>query len=248
MSDFRSMGLLDIESKSTNLTPLLDNFSKKSCLLQLNEHSNSLHNQNQHLETTETSKNLMRNASSQIKTCNLEDLLSSTSLMYVSGDCQGLDSTKLPLEFCTEPCCNSRVKYATVHRVNDSKNNNGFHASVPLPGLSHGKSNWDLGSDGASTPGSTSLGDVLGCSGLVRPSSRWHGPHVPDLGFGSSNAVFFETSLTYGGHAESYLDPWGTTNAFYETDNTFEDFMENGTESIGQSFNKTPGNQSYKIL
>ena len=39
-------------------------------------------------------------ASAQIETYNLEDLISSTSLMYVSGDSQGLDSTKLQLVFC----------------------------------------------------------------------------------------------------------------------------------------------------
>ena len=42
-----------------------------------------------------------RSSSSKIKTCNLEELMSNCSLMYVSGDSQGLDPTKLQLEFCT---------------------------------------------------------------------------------------------------------------------------------------------------
>ena len=112
---------------------------------------------------------LSRNASSPVKTCNLEDLLSSTSLMYVSGDSQGLDSSKLQLEFCKvinfiffspsklvyilkEPCCNSRVKYATVHRGRDKdsdvwsiNNSNKFNSIAPLPGTNNARSSWDLG-------------------------------------------------------------------------------------------------------
>lgn len=96
------------------------------------------------------------------------------------------------------------------------------------------------GSDGASTPGSSSWGEALGGSGLARSSSQWPGPQVPDLGFGSSNAVFFDTSLTRGGAGlpVSFVDTWGATDAFYETDKSFGNFRENGTESIGDRWNK----------
>lgn len=245
MSDFKSMGLLDFQSKGTQITPLLNNFSMKGDLQQ--QTMRLSYHQDQNLESTEASNHSMRNASSPAKTCNLEDLLSSTSLMYVSGDSQGLDSSKLQLEFCKEPCCNSRVKYATVHRGRDKdsdvwsiNNSNKFNSIAPLPGTNNARSSWDLGSDGASTPGSSSWGEALGGSGLARSSSQWPGPQVPDLGFGSSNAVFFDTSLTRGGAGlpVSFVDTWGATDAFYETDKSFGNFRENGTESIGDRWNK----------
>jgi len=244
MSDFKSMGLLDFQSKSNNLTPLFNNLSMKR-ELQLPTVPSNYH-KDQNLATTEASNHLIRNASSPVKTCNLEDLLSSTSLMYVSGDSQGLDSSKLQLEFCKEPCCNSRVKYATVHRDKDSglwSNNsiNKFNSIASLPGTNNARSSWDLGSDGASTPGSSSWGEALGGSGLARSSgSQWPGPQVPDLGFGSSNAVFFDTALTRGGGGlpVSFVDTWGAADAFYETDKSFGNFRENGTEAIGDKWPK----------
>lgn len=242
MSDFKSMGLLDFQSKSTHITPLFNNLSMKRELQQQTVPSN--YHKDQNLVTTEASNHLIRNASSPVKTCNLEDLLSSTSLMYVSGDSQGLDSSKLQLEFCKELCCNSRVKYATVHREKDSggwSNNSGnkLNSIACLPGTNNARSSWDLGSDGASTPGSSSWGEALGGSGLARSSSGWPGPQVPDLGFGSSNAVFFDTSLTRGGLPVSFVDTWGAgADAFYETDKSFGNFRENGTESIGDKWPK----------
>ena len=113
MSVQNSMGLLDFLSERPPFTPLINGISVKRDLQQSNKRSS--HAQN--FETTNSSNKVQRyslyplkffllifkkfsSASAQIETYNLEDLISSTSLMYVSGDSQGLDSTKLQLVFC----------------------------------------------------------------------------------------------------------------------------------------------------
>ena len=58
MSDFKSMGLLDFQSKSTHISPLFNNLSMKRELQQPTELSN--YHKDQNLATTETSNPLIR--------------------------------------------------------------------------------------------------------------------------------------------------------------------------------------------
>jgi len=218
MSVQNSMGLLDFLSERPPFTPLINGISVKRDLQQSNKRSS--HAQN--FETTNPSNKVQSSASAQIETYNLEDLISSTSLMYVSGDSQGLDSTKLQLVFCKESCCDFREKYARVQRDENSdycnkSNKDKVNSLATFPQISNKIPSWDLGSDGAGSP--NALGGTR-----VRPSSQWPGPP----GFEPSNAVFFDKSLT---------------DAFYETDEaygTFGSFKDNGTESVsfGDIWNK----------
>jgi len=215
MEDFSKIGLLDFQSRGGHFAPLFSSFSQNNGYLPLKEQSCVQYNQNADLDTAHESK--PRNTSSKVKTCNLDELLSSCSLMYVSGDSQGLDSSKLQLELCTRDCCNSRVKYARVHRdklEQDiwSNNNriNSFNSVAPLPGPA--RSSWDLGSDGASTPGSNSWGDMFGVGPvgpvgqMTRTASQW--PSSADLG-----RVWMDNT--------PHMDTWAACDALLETDKAF---------------------------
>lgn len=98
------------------------------------------------------------------------------------------------------------------------------------------------GSDGASTPGSASWGDVFG--GVARPSSQWPpqagaGAGAGDLGWpASSNAVLFDAPRV--GHAEPFLDTWAACDALLETDNTaFEEGADLISDQWSQISNKS---------
>jgi len=209
MSVQNSIGLLDFQSKRPPFTPLINGSSVKRDLQQPIKRSS--HGQN--FEATKSTNQDQSSACAQIETCNLEDLISSTSLMYVSGDSQGLDSTKLQLVFCKESCCDFREKYARVQRDKNSdycNKSNKVNSIAPISRINNTIPSWDLGSDGAGSP------IALGGTGWQRSSPQWPGPP----GFEPSNAVFFDKSLT---------------DAFYETDEsygTYGSFKQNGTESV----------------
>jgi len=237
MDDFNKIGLLDFQSRGGQFTPLFNNFSQNSGFLPFKEQPLLRYNQNPELETVEDAKHIQRSSSSKIKTCNLEELMSNCSLMYVSGDSHGLDPTKLQLEFCTNDCCSSRVKYARVHRDKESdiwsnNNNNRFNAIAPLPGASAARSSWDLGSDGASTPGSNSWGDMFGAVGPVtsgRSATQW--PQAGDFGFGSNN-VFLDGRQGGDTWETGVQDTWAACDALLlETDN-IKAFGENQWEDV----------------
>lgn len=223
MEDYSKIGLLDFQSRSDHFTPLFNNFSQNNGFLPFKEQSKALYNQNADFETVNGSKHLQRNCSSNVKTSNLEDLMSGCSLMYVSGDSHGMDSSKLQLEICSDDCCNSRVKYARVRVQRDkesdiwsSAHNNRINNTIAPPGHNGARSSWDLGSDGASTPGSNSWGDMFGAVGPVtRSNSQW--TSSGDLGYGSNN-VFLDPP-----RGDTYLDTWAACDALLETEKAFGD-------------------------
>ena len=86
------------------------------------------------------------------------------------------------------------------------------------------------GSDGASTPGSNSWGDMLGAVGPVtsaRSATQW--PQHGDFGFGS-NQVFLD------GRGDGVLDTWAACDALLETDNNkaFGEHLEDGADYSDQ--------------
>jgi len=214
MEDFNKIGLLDFQSKNglSGIIPsAFNSFSQNTGFLPFKEPAMPRVNQNTALDGLEDSKNLQRSDSApQVKTYNnLDELMSGVSLMYVSGDSQGLDNSKLQLEICTNDCCTSRVKYARVHREKDNDVWSKTAIGPLVGGGARARSSWDLGSDadGSSTPGSASWGDVFGVIG--RSATQW--PPAGDFGFGK-NQVFLDAGR--GDH----FDAWAACDAFLETD------------------------------
>merc|ERR1719150_3674832 len=79
-----------------------NSFSQNPGFLPFKEPALPRVNQNTTIDGLEDSKNLQGSVSApQVTTCNLDELMSGVSLMYVSGDSQGLDNSKLQLEICT---------------------------------------------------------------------------------------------------------------------------------------------------
>jgi len=109
---------------------------------------------------------------------NLDELMTDLALVYVSGHTDSVEGDTL--QFCTSSCCNSRVKYARVCREEKEtspwdreiiSSTWDIQRQVPTRDMLSG---WDLGSDGASTPGSGtgyncwSTQDSLGVVGAGR--------------------------------------------------------------------------------
>merc|ERR1711953_1231964 len=213
MEDFNKIGLLDFQSKngiSGMIPSAFNSFSQNSGFLPFKEPALPRVNQNTTIDGLEDSKNLQGSVSApQVTTCNLDELMSGVSLMYVSGDSQGLDNSKLQLEICTNDCCSSRVKYARVHREKDNDVWSKTAIGPLVGGGARARSSWDLGSDadGSSTPGSASWGDMFGVIG--RSATQW--PAAGDFGFGK-NQVFLDAGR--GDH----FDAWAACDAFLETD------------------------------
>jgi len=123
---------------------------------------------------------------------NLDELMTDLSMVYVSGDTDRLEGDKL--QFCTSTCCSSRVKYARIFREKEIHPNPWDREITPstwdiarqLPNRDM-MSGWDLGSDGASTPGSgyncwsTNTQDSLGVVGTGRMGHLWSGTEFGTL-------------------------------------------------------------------
>lgn len=108
------------------------------------------------------------------------------------------------------PCCWNCLKQESIffgtHGTFFSSNNQSNHLKVLL----------SSGSDGASTPGSNSWGDMFGAVGPVtRSNSQW--TSSGDLGYGSNN-VFLDPP-----RGDTYFDTWAACDALLETEKAFGD-------------------------
>merc|ERR1711953_355735 len=121
MEDFNKIGLLDFQSKNglSGIIPsAFNSFSQNPGFLPFKEPALPRVNQNTALDGLEDSKNLQRSVSApQVKTCNLDELMSGVSLMYVSGDSQGLDNSKLQLEICTVSISQHRNGFPNIYHI-----------------------------------------------------------------------------------------------------------------------------------
>jgi len=146
------------------------------------------------------------------------------ALVYVSGDQEGLEGDKL--QFCTSTCCSSRVKYARVCKEKETSpwDRETTTSTWDIPRQAPGRdmlSSWDLGSDGASTPGSgyncwsTNTQDTLGVVGTGRVGQLWAGTE-----FGSIQP------------SQEYQDHTLLENHFFEDPEKFDSWA--GCEVVGQ--------------
>jgi len=181
---------------------------------------------------------------------NLEELMTDLSLVYVSGDTERLEGDKL--QFCTSTCCSSRVKYARVCREETSPTNpwdreltssSTWDMSRQMPSRDM-LSGWDLGSDGASTPGSgyncwsTNTQDSLGVVGGGRMGQLWAGtefgaiqPSIDCQDHGLLDDHFYEDPEKF--------DSWGGFEMVGQVEEQGE-VMENQWNRIKRKTNKKP--------
>lgn len=229
MDEFKpAIGLLDFQSRGGPIDSIFS--SQKGGLKSLKEQQTVHSNQILGFESINESKHAQGRSSSKVKTCNLDELMSGCSLMYVSGDSQGLDSTKLQLEICTNSCCNSRVKYARVHRDKQAEqdsiwSSNRFTSLAPL-NTAAARSSWDLGSDGASTPGSNSWGDAVGDNTGHCGHSKLNMWAIGGAASGGWPQQYGDFGLSSGSSNQVFLDQgdstWSAVDAFFtETDKAF---------------------------
>jgi len=196
MEDFTKIGLLDFQSRGGQ-NSLFHPQHNSIRMLPNTEFSSFQVSQN--AKPSEERASLTSGSSSQqiatSKTWNLDELMSDLSLVYVSGEREGLAGEKL--QFCTNKCCSSRVKYASVCKKEEpklwEKENNIWDVDstsstwdIPrqVSMSSRDMFSWDLGSDGASTPGSgyscwANTQDSLGV--VVRPGQQWSGAEYSNI-------------------------------------------------------------------
>eukprot|EP00092_Neocalanus_flemingeri_P026425 GFUD01028643.1.p1 GENE.GFUD01028643.1~~GFUD01028643.1.p1 ORF type:complete len:251 (-),score=95.05 GFUD01028643.1:113-865(-) len=198
MDDFTKIGLLDFQSRGGQNTSLHSH----------NQNKGMFHNTDfSTFPTGQTTKFNQREKAQQVATSspwNLEELMSDLALVYVSGDREGQDGDKL--QFCTSKCCNSRVKYARVCREKETtsweRETTSSTWDIPRQTPSRDMlSSWDLGSDGASTPGSgyncwaPNTQDSLGVGGLVG-----------GLGHQWAGVEYTSTQHSLGGTQQTFLE------------------------------------------
>jgi len=185
---------------------------------------------------------------------NLEELMTDLSLVYVSGDTERLEGDKL--QFCTSTCCSSRVKYARVCKEETSPTNpwdreitssSTWDMSRQMPSRDM-LSGWDLGSDGASTPGSgyncwsTNTQDSLGVVGGGRMGQLWAGiefgaikPSIDCQDHGLLDDHFYEDPEKF--------DSWGGFEVVGQVMGQVEEqgeVLENQWNRIKRKTNKKP--------
>jgi len=160
MEDFTKIGLLDFQFRGGQ-NNLFHSSSQNTGLLPATDFSTFQVGQSSNFRQKEIVSTVpgCNGHNSTATTWNLEEMMEDLSLMYVSGDMQGVEGEKL--QFCTSQCCNSRVKYARVCREKENPSsmwdNQTTNSTWDIPRQVPNRdmlSSWDLGSDGASTPGS----------------------------------------------------------------------------------------------
>eukprot|EP00090_Calanus_glacialis_P028520 TRINITY_DN45792_c0_g1_i1.p1 TRINITY_DN45792_c0_g1~~TRINITY_DN45792_c0_g1_i1.p1 ORF type:complete len:283 (+),score=100.32 TRINITY_DN45792_c0_g1_i1:105-851(+) len=178
MEDFSKIGLLDFQSRGGQHTSFPSQAHNTGLRL-TTDFSTYQVGQTSNFSQKEVASGRGHQAASS--TWNLEELMTDLALVYVSGDGERLEGDKL--QFCTSTCCNSRVKYARVCREKETSSSpwdrDTTTSTWDIPRqVPH---SWDLGSDGASTPGSgyncwsTNTQDSLGVVGTGRVGQLWAG-------------------------------------------------------------------------
>jgi len=194
MEDFTKIGLLDFQSRGGQ-NSLFQSQQNSIRMLPNTEFSSFQVSQNSK-PCEERASGITGSSSHQIatsKTWNLDELMSDLSIVYVSGE-RGLAGEKL--QFCTNKCCSSRVKYASVSKKEEPKiweketniwDVESTSSTWDIPrqvSLSNRDMfSWDLGSDGASTPGSgySCWANTQDSLGVVRPGQQWGGPEYSNI-------------------------------------------------------------------
>jgi len=251
MEDFTKIGLLDFQSRGGQNSSF-HSHNHNSGLLPPTDFSTFQPGQRTKFSPRETPNTGPRNAhqATTSTSWNLEELMSDLSLVYVSGDREGLEGEKL--QFCTSNCCNSRVKYARVCKERETtpwdRETTTSTWDIPRQITSRDMlSSWDLGSDGASTPGSgyncwANTQDSLGLVG--RAGQQWAGADFSSIqqNLGLSHQTLVENHIF---EDPENFDSWAACDALLgsETGPVGLDGVENKWNRIKRKSKKTKTNK-----
>jgi len=214
MEDFNKIGLLDFQFRGGH-SNLFHSHNQNTGLFPATDFSNfqvgqsSKFREQREVASTEPGIGLHKSTTTP---WNLEEMMEDLALVYVSGDRQGVEGDKL--QFCTSKCCNSRVKYARVCREKESTiwDNQTNNSTWDIPSQVSNRdmlSSWDLGSDGASTPGSG-----YNCWAANQGGRQWAGAEFSNI---------LPTSAPSEQNIESH---------FLEDPENFDSWAEAGCESL----------------